>query len=409
MKICVFTNHFFPEDFKVNDIVFEFAKKGYEITVITAIPDYPQGSYYDGYSLFRRRKEIVNGVKVIRLPIIPRGKGKPVNMVLNYISYFIASLLFTFFHARTNKYDAVFVHLVTPFFISLPAVYLKRRQGIPLILWVLDLWPESIPTYLSKKILISNQTKLVQHVYNNCDTILISSNGMRKSICEKGDYDFKIIYFPNWVEEIHESGEIAQYQGLQPFVDRTVDDFIILFAGNIGVGQNLDCIIDIAADLKNIEAIKFVFLGEGRQKAYLKNKATELGLDKTVFFLGRFPLESMPVFMRMADVLFVSLKGRAHLNLIVPAKIQFYMAQGKPILAMLNGDGSELITAAQCGLAVPVNDSSALKNAINELCSMPKQELNRLGMNGKNYYEQHFKKEQRMEQLDALFRNLVVS
>jgi hypothetical protein len=139
MRICIFTNHFYPETFKVNDIAFEFARKGYEITVITAIPDYPQGKFYDGYSLFKRRREVIDKVRIIRLPIIPRNKGRKINLVLNYLSYFISALVFTFFHSYTDRYDAVFVHLTSPFFIGLPAALLKQRQHIPLIFWVLDL------------------------------------------------------------------------------------------------------------------------------------------------------------------------------------------------------------------------------------------------------------------------------
>jgi glycosyltransferase involved in cell wall biosynthesis len=182
-----------------------------------------------------------------------------------------------------------------------------------------------------------------------------------------------------------------------------------LFAGNIGMGQNLDCVIDVAVELKNNTALKFVFLGDGRQKEHLKNRVKELGLEERIFFPGRFPLESMPVFMEMADVLFVSLKGRAHLELIVPAKIQFYMLQGKPILAMLNGDGADLINTTQCGIAVPVNDVPALKSAINKLYDMPKEKQETLGINGKKYYEQYFRKEQRMEQLDNLFKTALSS
>ena len=136
MKLCIFTNHFYPEDFKVNDIAFELVKRGYEVTVLTAIPDYPKGKFYEGYSLFKRRKELVNGVRVIRLPIIPRGKGGAVRLVLNYLSYYFCLKIFTFFHGLKNKYDRVFVHLTSPFFIGVCAKKLSKRQKIPLIFWV---------------------------------------------------------------------------------------------------------------------------------------------------------------------------------------------------------------------------------------------------------------------------------
>jgi glycosyltransferase involved in cell wall biosynthesis len=408
MKICIFTNHFYPESFKVNDIAFELAQKGHDVTVFTAIPDYPQGKYFEGYSLFKRRKEILNGVSIIRLPIIPRGKGKNIELVLNYMSYFVSLLIYIFFHSYNNTYDLVFVHLTSPFFIGLPAVLLKRRQHIPLVFWVLDLWPESLSAAggIKNIYFLDTQKKLAKYVYDNCDIILIGSRGFGKSICEKGKYDDKLVYFPNWAESINLPVDASAYRRLKPFVNLTEDDFIILFAGNIGEAQNLDFIIDVAAELKNLK-IKFIFIGSGRRKEQLENKVIRLGFSESIFFLGQYPLDSMPIFMQMADVLLVSLKNELIFNLTVPSKLQFYMAQGKPILAVLNGDGSDLVKEAQCGIAVPVNDLAALKAAIYDLYRMPKEKMLNMGLNGKRYYQKHFMKEQRMDQLDQLFKNII--
>jgi glycosyltransferase involved in cell wall biosynthesis len=410
MKLCIFTNHFYPEDFKVNDIAFEFAKKGCDITVITAIPDYPQGKYYQGYSLFKRRKEIVNNVKVIRLPIVPRGKGKSINLILNYVSYFISAFVFTCFHALTNKYDAVFVHLTSPFFIGLPAVLLKRRQRIPLVLWVLDLWPESLIAGggINNRHILNSQIKLVRYTYDNCDKILIGSQGFKKSICEKGDYAAKIVYFPNWAEAVNlDKSEQLDPRQFKRFFDIVEKSFVILFAGNLGEAQNIECVIHAAEKMKSNTAIKFIFLGEGRRKDNLQQRAEQLGLSETVFFLGRYPLETMPVFMQRADVLLVSLKDEPIFNLTVPQKVQFYMSQGRPILAMLNGDGAELVNGVQCGIAVPANDEAALRYAIEKFQCMSKEELTVLGINGKQYYQKNFTKEQRIGQLSALLDELI--
>jgi glycosyltransferase involved in cell wall biosynthesis len=406
LRLCIFTNHFFPEDFKVNDIAFELTKRGYEITVITAIPDYPQGKFYNGYSLFKRRKEYVNGVLVYRLPIIPRGKGKRINIILNYVSYFISVLFFTFLFLYKKEYDAVFVHLTSPFFIGLSAVFLKRKKHIPLIFWVLDLWPESLSAAggITNKFILATQIKLVQFVYNNSDKILIGSKGFRKSICEKGNYGDKLIYFPNWAEKVTLPKDISIYEQFEPFVRFTDDDFVILFAGNIGSAQNLGCVLDVAFKFKNNKSIKFVFLGDGRQREPLIKKMRSYNLSGTVFFPGRFPLESMPFFMQQADVLLVSLKDELIFNLTVPSKLQFYMAQGKPVLAMLNGDGAELINEARCGIAVPANDSLALQSAIDRLFNMTKDELKNIGSNGKKYYEEHFQKKDKIDQLVLLFK-----
>lgn len=409
MKICIFTNHFYPEDFKVNDIAFELSKRGYDVTVVTAVPDYPKGKFFDGYGWFKRNHEKVNGCNVIRLPIIPRGKGGGKRLVLQYLSYWISSSVFTFWHKFFHKYDAVFVHLTSPFFIGLAATKLKRFQKIPMIFWTLDLWPESITAAagISNSIVIKPLTKQVQKVYNNADKILIGSKGFEKSILEKGDYKDKLVYFPNWCESAELPEDVEKYKSIQPFASFTEDDFIILFAGNIGEAQNLTCVLDAAIELKENQKVKFVFLGDGRAKNHLEEKAKEnCLLGKSVYFPGRFPIESMPYFMSRASVLLVCLKDELIFNLTVPSKVQFYMAQEKPILAMLNGDGAELVEEANCGISIPANDEKAFIQAIEKMSKMPKEELSKMGQNGKSFYEKNFRKEQRMEQLCDLMKQV---
>lgn len=410
MKIAIFTNHFYPEDFKVNDIAFELAKDGYDVTVFTAIPDYPKGKFFDGYGLFKKRREIVNGVKVIRLPIIPRGKGGAIHLVLNYVSYFLSLRIFTFFHSFKNKYDAVFVHLISPFFIGIPATSLKRRQNIPMYFWVLDLWPESLISAggINNKIIINSQNKMVRKVYENCDKILISSKGFEKSICEKGDFKEKLVYFPNWAESVSTNVPTDfDIKTIKPFNSINENDFIIIFAGNLGEAQNLDAVLQSAIELKNNKNIKFVFVGDGRRRESLISVAQENNLQETVFFPGRFPIETMPIFMNSASVLLFSLKDQICFNLTVPAKVQFYMSQSKPILAMINGDGADLIKEANCGFSVPAGNSKSLSETILKMSLMDKEELKKIGENGKDFYLKNFTKEQRILQLEEILKNVV--
>lgn len=402
MKICIFTNHFYPEDFKVNDIAFELQKKGFEISVITAVPDYPQGKYYKGYGIFKRNNEVVNNCKVYRLPVIPRGNGNAIQLVLNYASYFISASIFTFFHKLFFKYDAVFVHLTSPFFIGTCAVQLKKWQKIPLVFWTLDLWPESLTAAagIHNSFILRSQINMVKKVYDNCDKILIGSKGFEQSICEKGNYHDKLVYFPNWAETTNQNIDFRDYQSIEPFSLFSEDDFVILFAGNIGESQNLDCLLDAAEELKSFNHIKFVLLGDGRARARLQKKVNEKKLGNTVFFPGRFPLKMMPFFMNKADVLYVSLKDELIFRLTVPSKVQFYMSQAKPILALLNGDGANLINETACGIAV--SNSTDLVSAIKKFLNKPKSELKEMGLRGKTYYEKNFTKNDRIEQLATL-------
>lgn len=407
MKICVFTNHFYPEEFKVNDIVFSLAEKGHKVTVITAIPDYPKKwMYRKNYSLFKRQKEELDTITIYRLPIIPRYCGNFFFIFLNYISYFISSYIFTFFHTFNNKYDLVFVHETSPFFIGMPAVHLKKRQRIPLVFWVLDLWPESLSAAgkIINKFLLLPFEKMVKYVYNNCDKILIGSKGFEDAICKKGSYKNKCIYYPNWAEMFFNESSI-EISDIYPFNCLKSTDFIFLFAGNMGEAQNLPFILNAISRVKK-DSIKFIFLGDGRKKEDLINFVNSYNLDDKVFFPGKFPISYMSGFMEKADVLLVSLKDEYIFNLTVPSKVQFYMAQGRPILASLNGEGSALITSAKCGLSVPVDDGAKLIEAIITLSEMPENDLKIMGKNAKKYYDDNFRKEIRIEQLENLFLHL---
>lgn len=408
MKICIFTNHFYPEDFKVNDIAFELQKNGFEVTVLTAIPDYPKGKYYEGYSLFKKRRENLNGVNVIRLPIIPRGKGGGKRLILNYLSYYICLKNFVFFHKFFNKYDSVFVHLTSPFFIGNVAKSLKKFQKIPMVFWTLDLWPESLISAggITNPLIIKPQVRMVKNVYKNSDRILIGSKGFEKSICDKGNFRDKIVYFPNWAETEVTVDKDFDLKKITPFDEISDDDFLVLFAGNLGEAQNLDAIIDAAFLLKENNHIKFVLVGDGRRREHIIQLVEEKKLSKTVYLPGRFPLNTMPVFMKNSNALLFSLKDEPCFNMTVPSKVQFYMAQGKPILAMINGDGADLVNESQCGYAVPAGDSEKLAEEINKMYQMKREDLHAMGLNGRRYYESNFEKKDRISQLISIFNEI---
>ena len=405
MNVCIYTNHFFPEDFKVNDIAFELAERGHKVTVITAIPDYPKGQYYEGYSLFLKRKEVLKNVNVIRLFRIPRGKGSKLNLMLNYLSYFISASIHTFFFSFRTKFDVVFVHETSPFFIGIPAVFLSKLKKIPLCFWVLDLWPESIQSTvgINNKLIIDLLNRVVRYVYKNCNNILISSKGFRKSILTKGPYDEKIIYFPNWAEDIKYDEGLIDIKSIYPFSVFKDTDFKILFTGNIGEAQGLDIIIDAAYELREINHIKWIFLGDGRYKTHLMEKVIQKNLEHTVFFLGRYPLATMPNFMASADMLLVSLKDNILFELTVPAKVQFYMSQGKPILALLKGDGAELIKEAKCGISIDPGDVTSLVKIVKKIVS-DRPYLISMGENGREYYKDYFEKADRIKDLEDILQ-----
>lgn len=400
MKIVLVTQYFFPENFKSNDIAFELVKRGHEVTVLTGLPNYPEGKFYTGYGFFKKRRETINGVKVIRASLIPRGKGGGIRLFLNYFSWAFFASTRALFLAFEDKFDAVLVHEPSPITQGFPAIVIKKIQKIPLHFWVLDLWPESLTSAggIKNKAVLSFFTGMVKYIYNNSDKILISSKGFKESILTKGNYEDKLIYFPNWAEDSILKGD-SNYP-----IPELPQGFKILFAGNIGVAQDVNSIIKAALILKEKLDIHFVFVGDGRSKQELEDFVTINYLNQTVHFLGRFPIDAMKTFFTQADVLLVSLKDELIFNATVPAKLQAYLCTQRPILGMLNGEGAAIINDANCGLFVNAGDSNGLAKKILELYQMSNEERNILGGNGFKYFEENFTMSKCIDNLEFILK-----
>ena len=393
-RVLICTNHFYPETFRCNDVAFELVRRGYDVTVLTAIPDYPGGKFFEGYGFFRKRKEIVNGVKVIRAFIIPRGNGGVIRLFLNYLSYFISSLLVSLRLGLFGKFDRVIIHETSPVMIGVPPVVVKKLQKAPLYFWVLDLWPESLQAAggVNNPWVLGFFRRMTTWIYRHSDKILMSSKGFESSILEKGDYADKLIYFPNWADKA--------LDGHSNFILPSLPDgFIAMFAGNMGEAQDFDHIMSAALMLKDNHHIHFVFVGDGRKRVWVESFCEEHDLKATVHWVGRHPVETMPSFFEKADVMLMTLKDVNIFNLTAPAKLQAYMSASKPILAMMNGEGPRIVAEARCGRCVPAADAEGLAKALLEMAQMDKSELIEMGRRGKVYQQTHFDLDQSINHL----------
>ena len=384
-RILICTNHFYPETFRCNDVAFELTRLGYDVTVLTAIPDYPGGKFFDGYGFFRKRKETVRGVKVIRAFIIPRGQGGTIRLLLNYLSYFLSSLMVSIRLGLFGKFDRVLIHETSPVMIGVPAVMVKKLQKIPLCFWVLDLWPESLQAAggVNNPWVLGMFRRMTTWIYRHSDKILMSSKGFESSILEKGDFASKLVYFPNWADKALEGHGSYQLPALP-------NGFIAMFAGNMGEAQDFDHIMSAAKLLKDERHIHFVFVGDGRKRPWVEAYRDKYGLQETVHWVGRHPVEAMPSFFEKADVMLMTLKDVSIFNLTAPAKLQAYMSASKPILAMMNGEGPRIVAEAECGRSVPAADAEALAKVLREMSQMDKTELAEMGLRGKAYQQAHF-------------------
>lgn len=397
MNVLIVTPHFYPENFKANDMAFELSKKGHNVTVLTPIPDYPQGRFYEGYGVLKKRKEIINGVNIIRSLVIPRHNGNSKWLCLNYISYTFFSSLSALWLAINKKFDTIIVHEPSPIMVGIPAIIVKKIQKSPLHFWVLDLWPESLTAAggIKNKAILYLFERLTRWIYKNSDSLLIGSKGYRKSIIQKGDFESKIEYFPNWVEN-----SLSQYKN-HIAIPEFPNGFNVVIAGNIGDAQDLPHVMDTAKRLKGTN-INFIFIGDGRKKEYVEKFIRDNDLKKQVYCLGRFPLETMPLFFEMADLLFFALKDSPIFSLTVPSRLQAYMSSGKPIVAMINGEGADLLKEADCGWSVPAEDSKALAKLLLELSQKNQEILNAKGLNGRRYSETHFNFQRCMDHLESI-------
>ncbi|MFH6603055.1 glycosyltransferase family 4 protein [Maribacter algicola] len=403
LRILIVSQYFWPEDFKVNDVAFDFVQRGHEVTVLTGKPNYPKGKFYKGYGFLSRRKELVKGVKVIRCPIIPRGKGGAISLVLNYLSFIFFAYFTSLFRIK-GAYDIVFSHLTSPLTSALPAIWLKKRFKLPLVIWVLDLWPESVAatTNIKNKQVYSLLNKVVRYIYNKSDKVLVSSRSFFNSVESKIKDPSKIGYFPNWAEDTFTGNENVSYE-----LPEFPMGFNIMFAGNIGDAQGFESIVAAAEALQD-EDINFVVVGDGRKYDWLQNEIANKKL-RNIHLLGRHPLKSMPLFFKKADAMLVSLKDEPIFRLTVPAKIQAYMASGKIILGMINGEANAMINESKSGYAVAAGDYSSLAEKIIGLRGTSEGQRKQMQNNALAYYKNNFEKRTLLDRLETTFGNIAKS
>ena len=371
--------------------------------VVCGVPNYPQGKFFEGYGLRKRRHEVVNGVKVTRLPIVPRGNGK-VTLMLNYFSYLIVAWVWMLFHAIGHRYDRVFVQQLSPVMMSAPGVLYKRLRKAPLYTWVLDLWPESLTAAggINNKYVLGFFKHYVRSEYKHSDKILVSSRSFEKSVLEYGDYKDKIVYYPQWSDGVPGQARNEDGQARNEGLPVLPEGFKLMFAGAVGEAHGFECTMEAALLTKEHKDIKWVIVGDGRRLDWVKGFVKDNGLEETVLTLGRFPAETMPWFFAQADVMLVTLSDDPLFRLYAPAKISSYMAAGKPIVAVLNGEGAEVIRDADCGWTLAAGDAEGFARLAVELSQMDKAVLEEKGRNAAAYYERHYVKEKCLAKLDEL-------
>jgi colanic acid biosynthesis glycosyl transferase WcaI len=393
MKVLIVTQYFWPESFRINDLAIGLAERGHDVTVLTGLPNYPEGRLFAGYGARGPWRERHRGIEIVRVPIVPRGRGGRLRLGLNYVSFALSASLFGALRVR-NAVDAVLVYEPSPVTVGIPGALMRWLKAAPVLFWVQDLWPESLRATgaVRSRWILAAVGRLVRWIYARSDYVLVQSRAFVGAVASAGVPAERIRYFPNSAER--SEGGAARAAPLP-------EGFRILFAGNIGAAQDFVTILR-AAELARAEArLRWIIVGDGRQRAWVEREIARRGLQDTVCLLGRHPPEAMPAFYAAADALLVTLRRDPIFALTVPSKLQSYLAAGKPILAALDGEGAAILAEAEAGLVAPSERPEALAEQAIRLSRTPPAERARMGESGRRYFARHFERERLLDQLEG--------
>lgn len=387
MKLLLISQYYWPENFRINEVVQTLCAHGVEVEVLTGKPNYPQGIIFGGYRAWGCIQETLHGVPVHRVPLFPRGKGT-LGLALNYLSFVFFGAVFGPRLLSDRHFDAILVFAPSPILQAIPAVWLGRLKKCPVLLWVQDLWPESLSAtgHVSHVGILNAVELVVRWIYRRVDLLLVQSKAFIPKVRHLAGKT-PIVYHPNSFLDYRT--ESARLEVDCPGFDCV---FPLLFAGNLGAAQAVHVILEAAELLKDVEGIKFVMVGNGSKRDWMMQQAAERQLPNIVF-PGGFPVDTMPVLMDRAAALLVTLANTEIFQLTIPSKVQAYMAAGRPIVACLNGAGADVVSEAKAGVTVPAEDGPALARAIRLLYEMSEPSRAALGANGRRYYELHFSNE----------------
>lgn len=379
MRILVVSQYFWPENFRVNDLVAELGTRGHQVTVLTGYPNYPSGEIFPEFRSDPADYSEYEAAKVVRVPLMPRGSGG-LRLLLNYLSFALSATLLGAWRLRRQAFDVIFVFEPSPITVGLPAVLLRALKRVPVVFWVLDLWPETLEALgvVRSPAALKLVGRLVSFIYNRCDLVLAQSRSFIPQIRKYCAPDKRVEYFPSW------SDSDFDFSSVQPAAEVPAAEgvFNVMFAGNMGDAQDFPAILDAAEILKHEQKIRWLIVGDGRVADWVKAEVERRGLNHSFLLLGRYPVERMPSFYKHADALLMSLQDKPIFAMTIPGKLQSYLAAGIPVLAMLNGEGSEIVRRCGAGLACPAGDGRALAAAVLELAGRQRHELKAMGARG---------------------------
>jgi len=405
VRILIVSQYFWPENFRITDVALGLLERGHDVTVYTGLPNYPAGRLYAGYGFLSPLQEDHQGLAIRRAPLIPRGAGGPVRLLLNYASYAASASLFAAWFCR-GHFDAILAYEPSPVTVGIPGRVLKSMKRAPLLFWVQDLWPQTLAATgaIASPGILAAVDRMVRWIYRGCDRVLVQSRAFSEPVAAQGVDPARIIYLPNSAE--------AYYQRIAARAD---DDcaaelpagFRVMFAGNIGAAQDFPTIMAAAELLRDHQNIQWIVIGDGRQRKWVETEVRSRGLEATFRLLGSRPPQAMPRYFAHADVLLATLKREAIFAYTIPSKIQSYLACGKPVVAALEGEGARVISESGAGWVAPPENPRALADAVLAASRLGKTGIEQMGNRAEAYFNEHFDRSRLLTRLERVLAEVV--
>lgn len=404
MRILLLSQWFDPEPaFKGLVFARELVKQGHEVEVLTGFPNYPGGKLYPGYSLRLFKREVIDGISVIRVPLYPSHDASAIRRVLNYLSFALSAAVLGPFLVK--RADVLHVYH-PPATIAIPAVSLKILRGIPFVYDVMDLWPDTLAAtgMVTNSLFLRCVGLYCRLAYRLAHHIVVLSPGLKKRLLERGVPEEKVTVIYNWCDE--NQMEIMGGHTTPAYEAQMKGRFNVVFAGTMGKAQGLDAVLDAAKLVRNrCPAVQLVFVGGGIEVPRLKERLRTESIDNALF-LPRLPVAEIGSIFQMADILLVHLKDDPLFRITIPSKTQAYLAAGKPILVAVPGDAAALVEQAGAGISCTPGDSESIAAALEVLCSMPREQREIFGKNGRAFYLKELSLQKGIGLFEAIFRNV---
>ncbi|HJG30246.1 MAG TPA: glycosyltransferase family 4 protein [Collinsella ihuae] len=404
MRILIVSQHYKPEPFNVSETSEELVRRGHDVTVLTALPNCPGGIVLEEFRHGQHRDEVDTGVRVVRVPIVARGKDlhgmNKLRRAANYVSFPLSCQLTN--AAMDSEYDCVLCFQFSPILMAVPALRMARRQGVPCLLWSFDLWPEDMLTGGIRRSGVPYRImrRVSRRIYASADMVAVTSPGFEKYFSEQlGLQGLKTRWLPQFAEDVF--GDV-------PSMRVSGGDIIFTFAGNVGGNQAVETVVRAASLLKD-DRILVRIVGSGSRLEACKHLAADLRA-RNVEFLGRLPLESMPRLYADSDAMILTLSRPQGDSLVpvytIPRKFQSYIAAGRPVLCSAEGTVAEIVRGEGCGIACPAEDAEGLAEAMERFARMPRTRREEMGTAARGLYERRYSRDRFFADLETLLSEL---